>query len=63
MKKSDATADDVEGSGLAVADVDDCGVADADATRGESHDGKFNALNLVIAAADVDGSGGADPGG
>ena len=106
MKNSDAAADDVEGSGVAVtdaaaADVEACGVADdawvtnipgmkisdkvvscsvcgvegsgvavvtvvaaaddddADACGG----GKFNALNLVIAAADVDGSGDADMGG
>ena len=90
MKKSDAAADDVEGSGVAVADAaaadaeacgvaDDagvtdipgmkisdkvvscsvCGVADADATWGESRDGEFNALNRVIAAGadDVDGCG------
>ena len=50
----------VEGSGVAVVAVvaaaaDD----DTDACGG----GEFNALNLVIAAADVDGSGDADTGG
>ena len=64
MKKSDAAAADAEACGVAddagvtsrmkildkVVSCSVCGVADADATRGESRDGEFNALNRVIAA-------------
>ena len=54
----------VEGSGVAVVAV--VAAAAAAATDDDAEtcgDGEFNALNLVIAAADVDSSGDADTGG